>query len=380
MPLLLLILACRPSASETGASDDTGDAGVAVEDLTALVAEVVEGKDLPALGAAWVDHDGLRGLGATGLRRADEDGLEAINQVTAADRWHLGSDTKAMTATELAMTVDEGLLAWETTVPEAFPGLPVDPGWNAITLLDLVHHRGGADSDLAQDHPDIWAGLWERDDGCAARQWFAEQLLADPPSEPVGTYVYSNAGYMLVGTAIENATGQCWQDHIEARLFEPLGMDDCGFGAPQGDEQPWGHVVGSDGALESVPPTRTGSDNPPGLGPAGTVHCSLASWAAFAELHLDAARGEPRLVSAEGFERLHTPEGSYAGGWGVSTTDRGLTLMHAGSNTMWYAWAVIEPEQDRAWLVTTNAGTATASRVVERMVERMVEAVPPTEP
>ena len=59
--------------------------------------------------------------------------------------------------------------------------------------------------------------------------------------------------------------------------------------------------------------------------------------------------------------------------WGVSSTDRGLTLSHAGSNTMWYAWAVIEVDQDRAWLATTNAANSAATRAVSRMVDAMVE-------
>ena len=75
---------------------------------------------------------------------------------------------------------------------------------------------------------------------------------------------------------------------MEQRLFEPYGMDECGFGAPTG-AQPWGHSDW-DGGTPKDPDTAQ-SDNPPGLGPAGTVHCTLASWGQFVALHLRGARG-----------------------------------------------------------------------------------------
>jgi CubicO group peptidase (beta-lactamase class C family) len=50
--------------------------------------------------------------------------------VTLNDRFHLGSDTKAMTALPAAMLMEEVELRWDSTVAEVFPELvgPMDQG------------------------------------------------------------------------------------------------------------------------------------------------------------------------------------------------------------------------------------------------------------
>lgn len=48
---------------------------------------------------------------AVGVRR-----VGAATSVTTEDRWHLGSNTKAFTATMVARLVEQGRLSWETTV------------------------------------------------------------------------------------------------------------------------------------------------------------------------------------------------------------------------------------------------------------------------
>mgnify|MGYP001297001515 CR=1 FL=1 len=70
--------------------------------------------------------------------------------------------------------------------------------------------------------------------------------------------------------------------------------------------------------------------------------------------HLRAARGESELLSAPSFAHLHTPqEGeTYAGGWIVVEREGdGRILTHDGSNTAWYAHAVLVPAHDLAVLV-----------------------------
>src|SRR5215470_14830115 len=73
---------------------------------------------LPALAGAVVTSKGLEAIGATGVRKAG-----TPVSVTVEDEWHLGSDTKAMTATIIAHLVQRGKLKWETTLGQVFPGL-----------------------------------------------------------------------------------------------------------------------------------------------------------------------------------------------------------------------------------------------------------------
>ena len=91
-------------------------------------------------------------------------------------------------------------------------------------------------------------------------------MLAVPPAGPAGTFAYANSNYVLIGAIIEHIAGAPWETVMASELFEPLGITSGGFGAPQG-EQPWGSRAGL-----TIAPTSPGSDNPLGMGPAGTVH------------------------------------------------------------------------------------------------------------
>ena len=72
-------------------------------------------------------------------------------------------------------------------------------------------------------------------------------------------------------------------------------------------------------ALAAVLPSLV-ADNPGALGPAGTVHATLADWARFGALHLAAARNSPRLLSGESFSALHEKQSDYyALGWIVDS-------------------------------------------------------------
>ncbi|WP_284223527.1 serine hydrolase, partial [Brevundimonas denitrificans] len=87
------------------AGQDEAAAGAA---LDAVFAETAP----PALAAGIVSREGLGWSGVRGVRRA---GSEA--PATTEDRWHLGSNTKAMTAAVFGRLVDQGRARW--TLPLA---------------------------------------------------------------------------------------------------------------------------------------------------------------------------------------------------------------------------------------------------------------------
>ncbi len=138
-------------------------------------------------------------------------------------------------------------------------------------------------------------------------------------------------------------------------------------GTPGAFDQPWGHS-GSAGSYQPMDPGDLYADNPATLGPAGTVHCSLADWGKFGLEHLAGAHGEGTLASTEAYTRMHTPPPgeTYAAGWGVVSMPElgGAVLTHDGSNTFWYAAIRVAIDADRVYLVTTNAGDTAATEAV----------------
>ena len=112
---------------------------------------------------------------------------------------------------------------------------------------------------------------------------------------------------------------------------------------------------------------HSASDNPPSLGPAGTVHCALADWAKFVAAHLKGGRGEPTglPVQPATFLKLHDPRGGgdYALGWMVTHPSWSSTpvLAHDGSNSLFYASVMAVPARDLAFLVVANRADAAGS-------------------
>ncbi|CAN5413881.1 N/A [soil metagenome] len=325
-----------------------GTPAAADDDLQEALAAIRRETDVPALGALVMRDGKEEAIAVVGRRRAGR-----ATGVKVDDRWHIGSDTKAMTATLVARFVEAGELSFETTMAEAFPdfadALP-DPA-RAITLEQLLAHTAG----LPANPPAPLFAMLRTGDATVverrrelARWALGNDLLSDPGE----AFHYSNVGYVVVGAALESRFGKPWEDLIARELFEPLGIETFGFGGPPG-QNPRGHIR-QDGNPE---PVGTGflGDNPAAYGPAGTVHMCLRDWMKFASDQLAGARAEPgTLLKPESYHALHRPRlQNYALGW--SATDRSpQRLSHDGSNTFWYARATLYPEENFGYLIVTN--------------------------
>ena len=275
--------------------------------LKYLTGSVAAGRS-PGLIAAIIDGEGVKALAAAGVRRQG-----SPEELTGNDLVHIGSNTKAMTSTMLATLVADGTFVngWQTTIAQVFPELvtEIHSGYHSVTLWQLTSHTGGLlrDARLWWAHPEL--EIRER------RYAILRENLARPPAGPVGTFRYSNLGYMVAGAMAEKLTGKSWETLMQERLFAPLGMSSAGFGAPGTPnevDQPWGHRRAAGGAW--VPAQF---DNAAALGPAGTVHVSIADWAKFIRLWFPDL--VPSILDRETLTTLRTPRAgeSYAGGWYV---------------------------------------------------------------
>jgi CubicO group peptidase (beta-lactamase class C family) len=323
------------------------------KDVSALLFPVIQKHDVPGMAAAVVRNGEIVALGVAGVRTRGKP-----EQIAAADRFHIGSDTKAMTAMLCGALVDEGKLKWDQTLGETFPELKksMNPQYQAVTLEQLLTHRGGAPGELEKD--ELWAKLWQHKGAPAsARRLLLRGVTSKPPEAAPGEkFIYSNAGYSIAGQMAEKVTGKSWEDLLREKIFRPLGMTTAGFGAPgtrAKNDQPRGHKA--DGSPVEPGP---GADNPVAIGPAGIVHCSLGDWAKFAAANLPSAK--TKLVKPETLEKLHAPapgEPKYAMGWIIADNQpwaAGPALTHAGSNTMWFAVAWLAPKKDFAVVVACN--------------------------
>ena len=133
-------------------------------------------------------------------------GDATASAVVPSDRFQLGSCTKAMTATLLAVLIGQGTLQWGLCLPQALPSLAarIHLDYAACTVALLACHRSGLRRDLHRRH-------WPRPYALPvteARSAVAELLLSSPPlSPPDSQFRYSNVGYIVLGAIMKETTG-----------------------------------------------------------------------------------------------------------------------------------------------------------------------------
>ncbi len=344
-----------------------GSAVRADERVNRVLAPVRDAHHLPGLIGAILAGGRLAAIGALGIRK-----IGSSEPIQVTDKVHLGSDTKAMTATIIGTLVDAGKLTWSSRIRDVFPEVAPElhPAFQAVTLSHLLTHRAGLPHDPPQWYPPGQTTTEQR--------WsLVSSLLTNAPAtRPGSTYAYSNVGYALAGLMAETVADQTWEMLMQKRLFEPLEMASAGFGSPARPgmvDQPWGHRASG----QDIRPSLV--DNPPWLGPAGGVHCSVPDWAKFAALHLGGERGRARLLKPVTFRTLHTPPPGfdYAGGWmiGDRSWADGRILTHNGSNGSWFASIWLAPVHDFAILVATNQGDHSAEVACDEAVVVLARAM-----
>lgn len=263
--------------------------------------------------------------------------------------WHIGSITKTFTATAVMQLAERGLLDLDRPISDHLGGVDdMHPRWQSLTLAQLLSHTGG----LAAN-PALWQfKKWSNLPSVEGRQKVLASAWAKPPKRDVGQQCYSNLGYMLAGYVIEKTMESPWEDIIRHYIAAPLGLDTLGFGPPDQPLDPRGHARRF---FRLSPKERDdiSSDNPPWLGPAGTLHMSIADLLTFGRAHLKAMQGEmPEFLSQESSLRMQTP---VLNNYGLGLIIQDNTLWHNGSNTFWYALLMIDPISDAVIVATQNA-------------------------
>ena len=289
---------------------------------------------MPAIAAMVYTAGQREAAAAVGVRA-----IGRLESVTVDDEWHIGSDTKAFTATLVAILADERLLSLDETLAEALPELAgeMHVAYRQVSLAQLLSHTAGLPPLTDPSELGAFMRIVAGAQGVKAqRMAVTRAYLSQPPASPAGSFRYSNLGFIVVGAIVERRTGRSWEELVRERVWRPLGIQHAGFGPPglPGHfDQPHGHRD-LDGRLAPIDPGESDADNPPALGPAGTIHITLADWMRFAQDQLDGAHGRGRLLKPETYRRLQTPvRGNYALGWGVATAPDGSLrlLAHTGS-------------------------------------------------
>jgi len=319
------------------------------------------------------------------------------NFVQEGDKWHLGSCTKAVTATIAARFIAEGAygFTWETTISQTLGKKlkGVHRGYHNCSLLNLMTHTSGIDA-----HPGthIWTTAWGMTElhPSVQRHKYATAILSQKPTQAIGQYLYSNSNYAVLGCILEVVSGHSFDELVMSLIAKPLGISTAGVG-PAGSKEkdkskakanPWGH----DAHKNPQDPHKIQSDNPDAIAPAGKLHMSMGDWGRFVSVHMH-PKLLHRLVSYDGedstseedkspFNVLHQPISSrpksYACGWSVTKhtwAGSAPVLGHSGSNTMNYCRVLVSPEKGFAVMIACNIGSKSAKAPSQHAQEQLIK-------
>jgi D-alanyl-D-alanine carboxypeptidase len=314
---------------------------------------------LPGLTAVIVRSDGPPRVYVSGERR-----LGKSDPITPADRMHLGSLTKAITATLIGALVEKQVMTFETTIGQTFPELAgkIQPAYRDVTVRQLLSHAGGIPPYRTRESL-RWLLTLKGTPG-EQRYAFVQRVLTEPPRFQPGTRrEYSNAGGAIAGAMAERIAGSAYAQLVQELIFARLGGH-AAFGNPglAAAPQPWGHVRTFFGLVVEVAPSDPVYTTPLAIEPAGDASPSLQDYGRFLQLHLRGLKGRDDALKATTIQALHgtggpntRAEGS-AMGWAVMPRDGIVSHEHVGSYGAYVAYATIQPSRDIAVGTFTNMG------------------------
>lgn len=202
----------RPSPLRACMDSASGDLRGAEALLRTLCAELVR-THVPGAVLSIARREGRSTTLAVGTRCDDgDDGDDGDDTVLPSTAFRIGSVTKTLTAAAVVRQTAEHDIDLDDPIAPHLPEL--DPRYAAITWRQLLDHTSG----LPDTHPA--PHLIGMTDG----ERVAALTDLDPFDEPGRSFGYANAGYVLLGVALERISGRPALAHLRA-LVAATGED-----------------------------------------------------------------------------------------------------------------------------------------------------------
>ncbi len=143
---------------------------------------------------------------------------------TLSTRFNLASANKMFTASIILRMVEKGVLALDTTVSDILGEDWISPETGSkITIHHLLTHTSGLGTYFTEEFLQTSPLLYR--DVSDYKALIRQQKLA---FEPGADWLYSNAGYILLGAIIEKVSGASYDDQLDSEIFPAAGMTSTG--------------------------------------------------------------------------------------------------------------------------------------------------------
>ena len=299
-----------------------------------------------AIGALVVgDEVILRGWGYADIEAGTLAGSDDV-------RFEIGSISKLFTWLGVMMLVEEGALDLQADVAGYLEGTPV-PGDEPLTLAQLMSHRPGFEDTYALFDPAI---------GALPRP---QALAASAPAQvfPRGAVTaYSNWGVALAGQIVEDVAGMPFEEFLQTRILDPLGMADTTYSeaTARTDQPPLSRSYRVRGGVNH-PAFRVDIDS---FGPAGSIASTASDMGRFLRFLLgDGSLDGVRLLEPETMAQMRTrlfddreDASDMAHGFQSRPLFGTMAYGHAGGLNEFLSNLVFIPELDAGVFLSQNGG------------------------
>lgn len=340
-------------------------------DTANLLDEVRKGTAVPGMAAVRFHSFQADREIVSGIRR-----LGSTDPIRPGDRWHLGSDGKAITATLISRLCEQRVLSWREPLVHMLPEISsaMHPSYRDVTLADLLSHRSGL-PEVAGTMDFLVTFVDDPAPYSAQRRRYVEAALAEPPvGQKRAKPSYSNSGFIVAAAIAERAARAEYEALMQTHIFGPLGMSSVTYEPFSRPDEAVGHVDGRIADQRLDP-------NPRVFSPSDGVRLSLADWSAFCLDQMRGHQGAGRLMQGDAYRFMQTSQGGTmcALGWMTQANAhgrRGPAIFHSGSNGNWMAEALLFPRIGDGVLVVANSayrmdGDKAAAAAVRRIAQTL---------
>lgn len=404
------------------------------------IQEVMDTWKFPGMAAAFsLDNETIlaKGYGVKELRPANGLGFRGVpasergvasggypgvvnnpgDKVDENTIFQIGSVSKSFTATVMGQLVDEGLVKWTDTVKNILPEFKYYDPWvtENMQLIDVMTHRTGLGGQVGTYFPNL---------GYNKDECFEIMGRVKPDYSFRGDYQYNNTTFLIAEKIIEKLTGKTWEENIQERVFDKVGMKSSsvnaeGYANSKNVATPHDYSFTTEALaqsqfpeLESVPAdAKPGIVTMPlygdeqalnwltGIGPAGGINSNVVDMLRYAQMHMNngyiventwvkkdvggepTARDTVRIMSEKALRKLHqgvtiTSQADnrttlYAQCWFVEQNNNYRLYFHTGTTWGMIALCFFVPEIDLCGVMLFNAEAGSNPRyaIMRRLID-----------
>lgn len=273
----------------------------------------------------------------------------------------IGSNSKAFTATAIALLDAEKKLSLDDKVQKWLPDFTLYDPWVAkeANIRDLLCHRLGFET--------FQGDFMYFDSDLTTAEVREKMGMLKPMYGFRSKWGYTNCAFMTAGEIIPKVTGQSWADFVTARIFKPLGMNNTlalSKDIKTAGNKCAAHTV-AEGVLKKIP-----YGNIDNLAPAGSISSSVNDMSKWVMMQLNNGKLDGKeIIPASAIAQTRAPHSIlgngghmfnkahfalYGLGWFMEEYAGRKIVAHTGGVNGFVTSVCLVPEEKLGIVVFTN--------------------------